>query len=112
MPLAIVWSVAQIAHGYDVQTVLHRLSQPTDDVARFCFENSLQLIRESPAHQLLMALSRFRSEATREALGYVTNLDQDTLARDTGLSTLQKLSLINRHGGRFDMLPLTRTYVQ
>ncbi len=112
MPLAIVWSVAQIAHGYDVQTVLHRLSQPTDDVARFCFENSLQLIRESPAHQLLMALSLFATDATREALGYVTNLDQDTLARDTGLSTLQKLSLINRHGGRFDMLPLTRTYVQ
>ncbi|NUO81804.1 tetratricopeptide repeat protein, partial [candidate division KSB1 bacterium] len=38
-------------------------------------------------------------------------LGRDTLSRDEGLVLLEKLSLVNKQGSRFSLLPLTKTYV-
>jgi len=111
VPLAIVWSVAQMGYGYSAEVVLHRLGQPTDDIARFCFEGSIGHIYGTDAHKLLMSLSLFATDASREALGYVAGLDQDVLSRDEGLVALEKLSLLNREAGRLSLLPLTRSYL-
>lgn len=110
VPLAIVWSVAQMGFGYSAEAVLRRLGQPTGDVARFCFEGALECIRGTGAHKMLMALSLFATDASREALGYVTNLP--SLDRDDSLVTLERLSLVNGKGGRFWILPLTHNYAQ
>jgi len=110
VPLAIVWSVAQMGYGYGVEAVLHRLGEPMDDIARFCFEGALERIRGTDAHDLLMALSLFAVDASREALGYVAGLDNDVLGRDERLVTLERLSLVNKHRDRFWMLPLTKEY--
>jgi hypothetical protein len=93
--------------GYEAESVLTRLGQPTSDIARFCFEGTIEQIRGKPAHQLLMALSLCDKSASREALGYATGLPE--LDRDDGLVKLEKLSLVNKHGNRFSLLPLTRS---
>lgn len=108
VPLAIVWSVAQMGFGYGVEAVLTRLGQPNNDIAKFCFEGAVERIKGKPAYKLLLALSLFATDASREALGVVTNLPE--LDRDEGLVELEKLSLVNKKGGRFELLPLTRVY--
>jgi LuxR family glucitol operon transcriptional activator len=108
VPLAIVWSVAQMGLGYGVEPVLTRLGQPTGDIARFCFEGAVERIRGKPSHKLLMALALFATDASREALGYVADLLE--LDRDEALVELEKLSLVNREAGRFWLLPLTMSY--
>jgi tetratricopeptide (TPR) repeat protein len=111
VPLAISWSIAQIGFGYPIRTVLRRLSQPHEDIARFCFEEALALIRKYPAaRHLLLALSLFETGATRQTLGQVAGFADDVLSRDEGLVQLEKLSLINKDNGRFTLLPLTRDY--
>jgi tetratricopeptide (TPR) repeat protein len=112
VPLAISWSIAQIGFGYPIRTVLRRLGQPHEDIARFCFEEALSLIHRYPAaRQLLLGLSLFEAGATRQTLGQVAGLADDLLSRDEGLVQLEKLSLVNKENGRFSLLPLTRDYV-
>jgi LuxR family glucitol operon transcriptional activator len=108
VPLAMVWSVAQMGFGYGVEAVLTRLGRPTNDIAEFCFESVVERIKDRPAYKLLLALSLFATDAVREALGYVTNLPE--LDRDEGLVELEKLSLVNRETGWFGLLPLVRLY--
>jgi hypothetical protein len=109
VPLAIVWSIAQMGFGYGVASVLIRLGQPKADIAKFCFEGVVERIRATPPYKLLVALSLFATDASREALGIVSNLP--VLDRDDGLVELEKLSLVNKHGNRFQLLPLTKAYV-
>jgi len=108
VPLAMVWSVAQMGFGYGVEAVLARLGQPASDIARFCFEGAVERIRGKPAHRLLMALALFATDASREALGYVADLPE--LDRDEGLVELERLSLVNKRGHRFAFLPLTKAF--
>jgi tetratricopeptide (TPR) repeat protein len=108
VPLAIVWSIAQMGFGYSVEVVLNRLGQPTNDISRFCFEGAVEQIRGKPAHKLLMVLSLCADSASRESLGYATELPE--LDRDDGLVALEKLSLVNKQGDRFSLLPLTKQY--
>jgi len=112
LPLAIVWSLAQMSFGYSIKAVLQRLEQQGSDIARYCFEGSVALIRGTNAHKLLMALALFATHASRDALGEVAGLGEDELGRDEGLAQLEKLSLVNRSGGRFTMLALTRSFAQ
>jgi tetratricopeptide (TPR) repeat protein len=108
VPLAIVWSIAQMGFGYSVGAVLTRLGQPSGDIAKFCFEGAIERIKNKPAHRLLMVLSLCADSASREALGYATELPE--LDRDDGLVELEKLSLVNKKGDRFWLLPLTKQF--
>ena len=108
VPLAMVWSIAQMGFGYGVEAVLHRLGQPTGDISRFCFEGAVERISGKPAHKLLMVLSLCAESASRESLGYATELAE--FDRDDGLVELEKLSLVNKSGDRFWLLPLTKQY--
>ncbi len=108
VPLAMVWSIAQIGFGYGIENVLTRLGNPTSDIARFCFEGTVELLRGKPTHQLLMAAAIFTNSSPRTGLGDVAGLP--LLDRDDGLADLEKLSLLNRQGERFALLPLTRAF--
>jgi len=112
VPLALVWSIAQIGLGYDIETILKRLANPQGDLARFCFEGVIGHIRGTAAHKLLMALALSATDASRELLGHVSGLSEEVLSRDEGLVELEKLSLVNKRGNRFALLPLTRSYAQ
>jgi hypothetical protein len=111
VPLAIVWSIGLMSIGDSVESVLHRLGSGQSDIARFCFDESSLQIRGSDAHKLLLALSLFATDASREALGVVTGLGKDEFGRDAGLAELLRLSLVNKTGDRFGLLPLTRSFV-
>jgi tetratricopeptide (TPR) repeat protein len=112
LPLAIVWSIGLIGLGGSVESVLRRLGSGQSDIARFCFDESVAQIRGRDAHKLLLALSLFASDASREALGIVAGLGEDEFGRDIGLEELLRLSLVNKDGERFSLLPLTKSFVQ
>lgn len=109
VPLAIVWSIAQMGMGYGVENVLYRLGQPTSDIARFCFQAAAEYLHDKPAYSLLMALSIFVSDTNRELLGVVTGLSE--FDRDDGLALIERLSLVNRRSSGFALLPLTKVFV-
>ncbi|MFQ5610642.1 MAG: tetratricopeptide repeat protein [Anaerolineae bacterium] len=110
IPLAIVWSAAQLAFGYSLEGIVTQLQEPYNDVARFCFENTVIMLQNSDAFTLLLALALFEDGAHRDYVGIVAGLEEDIIRRDEGLITLEKLSLTTHHDGRFIMLPLTRQY--
>lgn len=110
VPLAIVWSVAQMGFGYSTDAVLTQLSQPISDITKFCFEVSVASIRGRAAHKTLMALSLFASGASREAVGSITDFGEGLISSDEALVTLEKLSLIDKKSDRFYMLPLTKSF--
>lgn len=96
VPLALVWSIAQMGLGYGVENVLANLGQPNSDIARFCFDSAIERIKDTEAYSLLLALSFFATDANRTALGHTVGLGRDILSRDEGLVLLEKLSLINK----------------
>ncbi|MCA9978354.1 MAG: tetratricopeptide repeat protein, partial [Anaerolineales bacterium] len=108
VPLAIVWSIAQMGFGYGIENVLTRLGNATNDVARFCFEGTVEQLRGHPAHQLLMACAIFTNDVSRKGLEQATHLP--ILDQEDGLVQLERLSLINKKGNRFSLMPLTRTF--
>ena len=109
VPLALVWSMGQLNSGMKVDVLLKKLgSSKIRDIAKYCFEQSVLLIKNDPAYLLLAAISLFESGATRLTVGHVAGLSTDEITRDEGLITLERLSLISRHGNRISMLPLTR----
>lgn len=108
VPLAIVWSIAQMGFGYGAENVLTRLGHPRSDIARFCFEGAVEQLRGKPAHYLLMACVIFANSADRDGLGQVAGLPP--LDCDDGLADLERLSLLNKQGDRFTLLPLTRVF--
>ncbi|MEZ4730231.1 MAG: tetratricopeptide repeat protein [Caldilineaceae bacterium] len=110
VPLAIVWSVAQMGFGYPAETVLVRLGSPTNDIIRFCFDQAVEQLAGQPAEKLLIALSYFTGAASREALGQVAQLS--VLDRDDGLVALEKLSLVNKQGNLFSLLPVTKVFAE
>lgn len=108
IPAAIVWSLAQIGFGYNIEAVLTRLSDPDSEIAKFCFETTMSIIRGTNSHRMLMALAYLDGIANRHQIGVVAGLPK--LDRDEGLVTLEKLSLVNKKGEIFELLPLTLLY--
>ncbi len=108
VPLAIVWSVAQISSGYSTENVLRRLGDAHGDIAKFCFEESVTRIKDKPAYKILLALSLFATDASRDALGYIADLS--IYDRDDGLVELEGLSLFDKTGSRFKFLPITKSF--
>lgn len=108
VPLAIVWSIAQISSGYSTESVLRRLGDAHGDIVKFCFEGAISRIKNKPAFKLLLALSLFATDASRDALGHITDLSM--YDRDEGLVELESLSLLDRTGSRFKFLPITKSF--
>jgi hypothetical protein len=108
VPLALVWIIAQMGLGYSVEAMLHRLSQRSEDISRFCFEGAIERIRNTDAYKLLMALCLFATDASHEAVGYVSGLGEDAL--NEGLVMLKQMSLVDDVSGRVQMLPLTKLF--
>jgi hypothetical protein len=107
VPLAVVWSVAQMGYGHSPNLILRRLGQPNTDIIRYCFEGSLERIRNKPSHLLLVAIS-LSNKANRSLLRSVTNLPE--LDCDDGLVELEKLSLANKQKDVFEVLPLVSEF--
>jgi LuxR family glucitol operon transcriptional activator len=112
VPLAIQWSIGLMSLGHSVEGVLRRLGSGQSDIARFCFAESVALIRGRDAHRLLLALALFERSVSRAMLAEVAGLADDPVGRDDGLAQLLRLSLVNQKGDRFKLLPLTHAFAR
>ncbi|HEY9652028.1 MAG TPA: NB-ARC domain-containing protein, partial [Coleofasciculaceae cyanobacterium] len=110
VPAAIVYSMGQLAAGYLLQDVLAKVTNATGDVARFCFERSVQRLRGQPSHQLLTTLALFPKPVPRETIAQIALPVPDPITTADGLAQLQQLSLVRQQQGRYSLLPLTREY--
>jgi tetratricopeptide (TPR) repeat protein len=110
VPLAIVWSIAQLSLGYGLQAVLARLDQPTDDIARYCFEKAYEFVREGDSYRILLTLAVLSGATTRTMLGEIAEFGEDIIRRDQALAELERLSLVNRQGNLWGVLPLVKQY--
>jgi LuxR family glucitol operon transcriptional activator len=110
IPAALVYSIGQRAAGYSLETILHSVPQAEGDVARFCFQGSVEPLRGKKAHSMLMTFALFPSMPSRAAVTYVAGLKTDPIDAEEALSQLQRLSLLREFHDRFRMLPLTREY--
>lgn len=110
IPAAVLYAIGQIADGADVKAVLERVSRATGDVARYCFASSIEPLRGSSAHFVLMAMAMFPKRPLRNAVLHVAGLLSDPIIADDALLQLQRLSLVGHREGRYYMLPLTREY--
>ena len=110
IPAALVYAVGQRAAGYSLETVLANVPRADSDVARFCFQSSVEPLRGQKAHAMLMAFALFPRMPLRATVTYVAGLETDPIAAEEALSQLQRLSLIREFRGRFRMLSLTREY--
>lgn len=111
IPLAIVWSVAQMGFGYGIENTLRRLGKPTSDVARFLFDEAIKRIKDTEVYEILLSLALFATDADPDILGYVAGLEGRELDREEGLVMLERLSLASRKSGRYSLLPLTKQFV-
>ncbi|MEH2224119.1 tetratricopeptide repeat protein [Nostoc sp.] len=113
IPLAIVYALGQVSSGYPLNFVLNQLlASPKGDVARFCFEQSVQGMKGEPSHKLLMSLAIFPDAPIQAAVAEVAGLTSDPDSVSNGLVGLQQLSLVNLNPEtkRYEMLSLTREY--
>jgi tetratricopeptide (TPR) repeat protein len=110
IPAALVYAVGQRAAGYSLETVLRNVPNSEGDVARFCFQGSVEPLRGTPAHAMLMTLALFPQSPSRPAVNYVSILESDPIVAEDALSQLQRLSLVRDFQDHFRMLPLTREY--
>lgn len=120
IPIAIHYAIGQMVSRYSVQCVLEQLSQASNDVTYFCFENSVASVREQPAHRVLMALTFFATPVQRQTL---LEIALPEIHSESGVqpstnkpaeepfAQLQELSLIWQTQTGYTMLPLTREYV-
>jgi tetratricopeptide (TPR) repeat protein len=110
IPVALIYAIGQLASGFSFETVLSRIPETSSDVARFCFEGSIGPLRGQRAHDLLMAIAMFPKSPLPGAVVDIAGLRGDLTGFETGITQLQKLSLIRQYEGRYRMLPLTREY--
>jgi hypothetical protein len=112
VPLAIRYAVGMLVAGYDPTYVVQRFDCPTSDLARFMFTRSIDPIRKTPAYNLLMALSIFRTRADKSALFHTAGYASDFPIADRYLPELTKRFLVSQRDRRYQFLPLTRKYAQ
>ena len=110
VPAAMIYAIGQMAAGYLLADVLVLIKHPQGDIARFCFTTSVDPLRNSPPHYLLMGLTLFVQPVTRETIGGVIFENPDPIAISQSLVKLQQLSLIYQQQGRYSTSALTREY--
>src|SRR5450432_905786 len=110
IPAALVYAIGQLAIGYSLETVMRNVPDADGDVARFCFQGSVEPLHDTPAHAMLMALALYPQSPSRLSVNYVSGLESDPIVAEEAHSQLQRLSLVREFKDRFRMLPLTREY--
>lgn len=110
IPAAMIYAIGQMAAGYLFEDVLVLIKHPGGDIARFCFTASVNPLRNSPPHYLLMALTLLVQPVTRETITSIAFEKPDPIVVSQGLVKLQQLSLIYQQQGRYSLAALTREY--
>ncbi|MGI2904856.1 NB-ARC domain-containing protein [Tolypothrix sp. VBCCA 56010] len=111
IPIAFIYSIGKLVSGYPMDSIICDECKIRNDVASFCFENSIQSIRGTPAYNLLASISLFPDSADKDAAIMVAGLSQEPKHKVSDYFVeLSNLSLISEQEGRYVMLPITRNY--
>ncbi len=115
IPIALIYVVGQLADGYDPDDIVDPTITPSiEELGRFCFETSIEGVRNTPAYQLLLAMAFFDKLSYKQALIRVAGLQNGKSAAE-GIVKLKRLSLITEQqdefGYKYDILPITLEFV-
>ena len=112
LPLAIVYSLGLVAafgiNPNDLQPT--DLSAPTSDLARHCFNVTVERLKQQPTYNLLLAFACFRRPAQAAALAHVAHASPHLRKDRRAFNELYRLSLIESQKNRYTMHSLTREY--
>lgn len=81
------------------------------DLFQFLFGRAWEKIEHTPSAGILFSLTFFANGATKDAIGYISRLDEDALLRDQAVRELLRLSLIQKREDRYEILPMTKSFV-
>lgn len=111
VPIALIYVIGQLASGYSLKTILNSPERIPDDIARFCFDDSVKPLRGQAAHKLLMSLAMFNNPSVSKAVAEVAGLKSDPCSDiNKGFAQLIQLSLVTQEQEQYRMLSLTREY--
>ncbi|MEM8808494.1 MAG: NB-ARC domain-containing protein [Cyanobacteria bacterium P01_G01_bin.38] len=112
LPLAMVYCLGMIAtYGISPED-LDYTQLASGDVARHCFDTSIERLRGQNAHALLMAFACFQHPALPEAVAHVAFASDYMRCDRTPFNELYRLSLIDLQQSRYTMHSLTREYAR
>lgn len=120
IPLALIYSIGQLAIGYPLNLILEPGDEYetipnscTEAIGKFCFDQSLRLIKEQYAYKILLSAAIFRSPPTYEAVINVAGLEnEDIRSIELDLDKLYQLSLLQpQNDKRYKMNLMTREYL-
>ena len=119
-PLAIKWTIGQVAIGADLNFAINKLSTASGDLVKFCFEYIFEESLNDNDKIVMFSLSLYENAVGRGIISHVSSLDGDSL--DEAVRKLIVASLIipthEKNDERqlietkYDLLPLTRNFVQ
>lgn len=110
VPLALIYVVGQLSGTYSLEELLNNSVALPEDVASFCFEESVKPLRNEPAHSLLMSMAMFRTKVLYIALANVAGLETEPIIMERSLEKLKQLSLVYQEEDKYKTLPITREY--
>ncbi|MEO0456469.1 MAG: NB-ARC domain-containing protein [Cyanobacteria bacterium P01_A01_bin.114] len=112
LPLAMVYCLGMIATYGISPDDLDYTQLASGDVARHCFDTSIERLRGQNAHALLMAFACFQHPALPEAVAHVAFASDYLRCDRTPFNELYRLSLIDLQQSRYTMHSLTREYAR
>jgi tetratricopeptide (TPR) repeat protein len=115
IPIALICAVGQLSLNFTIESVLDtHNSNPNstpEELAFFCFENSLKPLKGKPSHKLLMAMVIFSNSSCRKAIIHVSAIGSNAHAIDNSFTMLNQLSLVTTDNNRYDLVSILREYV-
>ncbi|MEL6880160.1 MAG: NB-ARC domain-containing protein [Cyanobacteria bacterium J06607_10] len=97
LPLAMAYSVGYLSvHRHLPALKRSHHNQPPSEIANYCVAASLEQLKEPSAHHLLMAATLFTEKFSIKAAAHVANLPQPSEDIFPELSSLYRLSLVNK----------------
>jgi SEFIR domain/ATPase domain predominantly from Archaea len=112
IPIVICYTFGKLANGYGFSDVFD--SQPVErkKLAQYCFESSVEPLRGSSPHDLLISMPLFIISPCLEAIIKVAGFSNRKEA-DTALIKLKNLALITEEQpGRYSILSITREFAE
>lgn len=117
IPIALICAVGQLSLKYPIDYVLdtnndnNSANSTPEQLAYFCFENSIKLLRGKPAHKLLMAMVIFSNTSSRSAIITVSAVGANTQVINEAFALLDQLSLVVTDSFRYDSVSILREYI-
>jgi len=115
VPLAMIWIQGQMSLlGQPADRILEQIKFDARlPILSYCFSSSWSILTRFGARDALIATALHVDAATREAIGFVSNIT-DHNDRDRAIAELLQLSLLlhEPETDRYNLLPLTRTFVR